>query len=196
MIEIENTLVSFDIIEKKFACNLNHCLGICCVQGDSGAPIDESEKEEIEKCLPQVFSQLLPEAQMQIKNTGVAVIDCEGDLVTNTLPGKGACVFAVYNQQDIVTCAFEKSWFQGKITFRKPISCHLYPVRITRYKYYDAVNFHSWEICNNALSNGITERIPLYVFLKDAFIRKYGNDWYNQLVYAAENISIGKQRSK
>lgn len=196
MIEIEKTLVSFDIIDKRFACNPGLCKGICCVQGDSGAPLEDSEKYEIEQCLPEVTSILTAEARNRIQNSGVAVIDTEGDLVTNTLHGKGACVFAIRNSQGITICALELVWTQGKTQFRKPLSCHLYPVRITRYKYYDTVNYHTWDICKSAIETGENKGIPLYVFLKDAFIRKYGEEWYNQLVYAAENIKTAVSLKK
>lgn len=190
MIQIENTLISFDLIEKKFVCDLSRCKGQCCIAGDVGAPLLPEELEKIENALPAISSELQKKCLKIIEGTGVAVYDPEGELVTNTLPGKGACVLTIFDSNGVATCALEKAWLEGKIDFRKPISCHLYPVRITRYKNYQAVNVHIWDICSHAITKGRETGTPVYVFLKDALIRCFGENWYSQLEYAANNYKI------
>ena len=133
MIQIEDTLVSLDLIEANFICDLSQCKGICCVEGDSGAPLDKKEIAELEKVLPIIWDDLAPEAQAVIKKQGVAFIDCEGDIVTSIVNGKD-CVFTCYDNDGTCKCAIEKAYREGKVSFYKPVSCHLYPVRVTQYR--------------------------------------------------------------
>ncbi|NLA24536.1 MAG: DUF3109 family protein [Bacteroidales bacterium] len=188
MLQIGNTLISLDLVEEKFVCDLSACKGQCCVEGDSGAPITKEELEIIESILP-IIKKMLPKENLKLlKYSGSTLIDEDDELVTNTFPNKGACVFCLYDKNNIAYCAFEKAWNEGKIDFRKPISCHLYPVRISKYKDFDAVNVHFWHICNSAIAKGRETGTPVYVFLKDALIRKYGETWYSHLVEAAESL--------
>ena len=160
MIQIDNTLVSLDVLERQFLCDLSHCKGICCVEGDSGAPL--LEEEEI------------------IKKQGVAYIDEEGDLVTSIVNGKD-CVFTCYDADGTCKCAVEKAYREGKLSFYKPVSCHLYPIRVEKYDTFEAVNYNRWSICKAAEILGKKEKLPVYKFLKEPLVRRFGKDWYEAL---------------
>ena len=149
MIQIDDTLISLDLIEANFVCDLAACRGICCVEGDSGAPLEKREIAELEKALPVIWDDLSPEAQAVIKKQGVAYIDCEGDIVTSIVGGEN-CVFTCYDSDGVCKCAIEKAFREGKLSFYKPVSCHLYPVRVTQYKDFRAVNYDRWKICKAA----------------------------------------------
>lgn len=191
MLQIDDTIISLDIIEKKFICDLQKCHGTCCVEGDSGAPLEEEELEEIEKALPEIWEDLLDTSKNNIKKNGTSYVDIEGDLVTTINNGK-ECVFTLFEEDGSCKCAFEKAYFEKRISFRKPISCHLYPVRVKQYSEFKGVNYDTWEICETARLFGETKGIPLYVYLKEPLTRKFGDDWYKQLAYAAENLEITK----
>lgn len=185
MIQIEDTLVSLDVIERCFICDLSHCKGACCVDGDSGAPLEESEVAELEKVLSAVWDDLSPAAQEVIHRQGVAYKDIEGDIVTSIVNNKD-CVFTCYDGDGICKCAIEKAWREGRVNFYKPISCHLYPVRVTNYDRFRAVNFHKWDVCRAAEILGQREMLPVYKFLKEPLIRKFGEAWYQTLETCAE----------
>lgn len=193
MLEIGNTIISLDIIEKKFVCDIKSCKGVCCIEGDSGAPLKKEEAEIIKKLTPSILHQLCPEAQDVISKKGSSMIDVEGDLVTTILSNSGACVFTLFDKYGIAKCAIEEAWANGETSFRKPISCHLYPIRITQYEAFDALNFHAWDICEMAIIKGEQTGIPVYKFAKDALIREYGEEWYEQLEWAAENLIISRK---
>lgn len=189
MIQIENAIVSFDIFENFFSCDINICKGICCVEGDSGAPLLNEEPAEIEENY-QGISRYMKQAGIEaVKEQGFAIIDRDGDLVTPLIQGQ-ECAYAI-QENGGCWCAIEKAWTEGRSTFQKPISCHLYPIRITQYEGFEALNYNKWEICHCACIKGEKERIPLYRFLKQALIRKYGEEWYEQLEYAAREIEAG-----
>jgi len=185
MLEIGNTIVSLDILEKQFLCDLLKCKGACCVEGDSGAPVTAEEAIAIEEAYPEVLPYLSQVHQNEIKTQGFAVIDFEGDLVTPLVENR-CCVYT-YEEKGILKCGFEKAFLDGKIKFRKPVSCHLFPIRITKYKRFDAVNYQQIDICKPGRQCGKSEKLPLYVFLKEPLIRQYGEEWYEQLNYAGEN---------
>jgi hypothetical protein len=182
MIAIDNTIVSEHLLEKKFVCDLNACKGECCVQGESGAPLDFEEIAIMEDVLEKVKPYLPKSGLKAIEKQGVCVIDSDGDYTTPLVKG-AHCAFTLF-EDGIAKCAIEKAYLEGKITWKKPISCHLYPVRITKYKDYDAVNFHKWEICKPACDCGAKLDVPVYKFLKEPLTRKYGTDWYKQLELA------------
>lgn len=185
MLEIQNTLVSLDLIEKFFICNLDKCLGECCIEGDAGAPITEEEYKKLKEIVPEVWDYLLPQAKEKIKEDGVAYIDEEGDLVTQIIDGKN-CVFSCYDKNGMCLCAIEKAYREGKVDFYKPISCHLYPVRITEYEKFTAVNYHSWKICKAAEVLGRAKGVRVYQFLKEPLTRRFGKEWYDELCEACE----------
>lgn len=184
MIQIGKTIVSLDLIEEQFCCNIDQCKGICCIEGDSGAPLEESEVEELKKVLPIIWDDLSERARKVIEEQGVCYTDAEGDTVTSIVDDK-ECVFS-YIENGICKCAIEKAYRNGLCSFYKPISCHLYPVRLTEYKTFTAVNYHKWDVCKCAREFGIKNSVPAYRFLKDALTRRFGEEWYNELCNTAE----------
>ena len=185
MIQIDDTLVSLDLIERSFLCDLSHCKGQCCVEGDSGAPLEPGEEEELKRVLPEIWNDLLPEARTVIQSQGVAYTDSDGDRVTSIVGDKN-CVFTCYDTDGVCKCAIEKAYREGRVSFYKPISCHLYPVRITQYKTFQAVNYHRWDVCKAAELSGKKEQVPVYQFLKEPLIRKFGQAWYDALDECAQ----------
>lgn len=187
MIQIGNAILSFDVFEKHFLCDLMACKGACCVEGDSGAPLSKEEAVLIEKFYP-VFEKYLSEQNKKVvQKEGFALIDSDGDLVT-PLYNNRECAYTFRNENGITKCAIEKAYFNGEIDFRKPVSCHLFPIRITSYKDFDAVNYQRLDICKPGRECGAKNKLPLYQFLKEALIRKYGETWYAELEIAAEHV--------
>ena len=187
MISIEKTIVSEEVINKQFSCNLSKCYGECCVQGDSGAPLEEEEISIIEDLLDDIIPYMTKEGIEVAKLKGVFDYDEDGDYVTTLVEGK-ECAF-VYFENNVALCAIEKAYLEGVIKYRKPISCHLYPIRITKYADFEAINYHKWEICDLALIQGKQDKIPLYKYLKEPLIRKYGKKWYRIL---EQEVDSGK----
>ena len=188
MIQIENTLVSFDLIEEMFCCNLSACKGMCCVEGDTGAPVEREELPLLEAALPVVWNDLSEQARKVITRQGATYLDKEDEYVTSIVDGKD-CVFTCYDADGICRCALEKAYRAGVIQFQKPISCHLYPIRIAKYKEYLAVNYHQWSVCRPAVTCGKTSRLPVYQFLKTPLIRRFGINWYEQLEAVAKEYA-------
>ena len=185
MILVGNAVVSDDIKDKNFVCNLSKCKGACCVEGDLGAPLTEEELPIMKEIYPSVKPYLSAAGIKAIEAQGEYIEDWEGDYSTTTIEEK-ECAYAIYDAKGILKCGIEQAHNDGKITFKKPISCHLYPIRITKYDDYDALNYDRWEICNPACDLGEKLGVPLYKFLKDALIRKYSLDWYEELVREIE----------
>ena len=184
MLQIDKTIISSDILEKKFVCDIKTCKGECCVEGDSGAPLEKHELKILEHIYPIVKKYLTKKGIKAIEQQGVYITDNDGDIVTPLIDNK-ECAYT-YRKKGIVKCAIEKAYFKGEINFRKPISCHLYPIRITKYKDFDAVNFDINELCKSSCILGKKENISLIEFLKEPLIRKYGKQWWEQLRDAAE----------
>lgn len=180
MLQIQDTLVSLDLIERFFLCNLDECKGQCCLDGDAGAPLAPGEADEIRRILPEIWPDLLPAAQREIEANGVSYIDIEGDEVTTLVEG-GLCAFATMAPDGSWRCAIENACRQGRIGFLKPISCHLYPVRLKQYDGFLAVNFHRWRICKTAEVLGRAKGVRAYKFLEGPLRRRFGNDWYDEL---------------
>jgi hypothetical protein len=187
MIQIGNTNISDNLVTQKFTCDLEKCKGACCVLGDSGAPVDETEKTILDQCFNALKPFLRPEGIKTIELLGTTVIDSENDRVTPLIKGK-ECAYAVF-ENGIARCAIEKAYLAGAIIFRKPISCYLYPVRIKKYKAFDAVNYDIWPICDPARTLGESLQTPVYVFTAPALRHKYGDAWYDKLQQAAEEIT-------
>ncbi len=187
MLEIGKAIVSFDVLEEHFLCDLMKCKGACCVEGHSGAPLTQEEAIEIEKIFPWVEPFMTEEGKAEVELQGTSMIDSDGDLVT-PLVNNCECAFTFKDERGITKCAIEKAFLEGKVTFQKPVSCHLFPIRITEYKRFDAVNYQQLDICEPARECGQAQKLPLYQFLKGPLIRKYGQDWYQDLCVAAEKL--------
>ena len=187
MIQIDDTLISTDVLQKEFVCNLQKCKGICCVEGDSGAPLDEDELETLEKIFPKVKPFLRKEGIESIQKQGTYIIDEDGDWVTPLIDGK-ECAYVIFDEKGITKCGIEKAYEAGEIDYQKPISCHLYPVRIQKYNAFTAVNYHKWEICNDACALGKELGVTVAEFLKVPLIRRFGEEWYEQLMAAKKEV--------
>jgi hypothetical protein len=187
MIAIENTLVSDEIIENVFVCDLNKCKGECCVAGDMGAPLDIDELPILDAIYEKVKPYLSKEGIEAIALQGRYLIEEGEDEYTTPLIEGRECAYTVF-KKGIASCGIEQAFLNGKIDFKKPISCHLYPVRIDKCNGYDAVNYHHWNVCSPACALGKQLQVPVYAFLKEPLIRKYGKDWYDQLKYAADHL--------
>ncbi len=182
MILVGNAVLSDDIKENFFVCDLEACKGACCVEGDSGAPLEDDETKILEEIYPFVKDYITEEGRQVIAAQGTWVIDSDGDKVTPTLGANRECAYALYDDRGILKCGIEQAYLAGKISWKKPISCHLYPIRVTKYDQYDALNYNRWHICDPACQLGKSLQVPLYVFLKEALVRKYGEAWYAELL--------------
>ena len=185
MLQIQNTIVTLDLAEEFFCCDLEKCLGACCIEGDAGAPVTIDEVAKIEEALPVVEPEMLPRAVEEVRQNGVAYVDQEGDLVTTILDGRN-CAFTCYAPGGICLCALEKAFREGKTGFKKPASCSLYPLRLTTYPTFTAVNYHRWKICRDAVANGRKKGIRLYQFLRGPLTERFGQEWYDELAQACE----------
>ena len=194
MIAIGETLVSEDIIEKHFVCDLNACKGGCCVKGDYGAPLEEDELPIMDKIYKKVKPYLREEGVKAIEKQGKYIRYEKKEWVTPLIRGK-ECAYTIFDEKGIAKCAIEKAYYAGDIEWKKPVSCHLYPVRLNKLKNsLEAVNYDRWSICKPACKMGDALKVPIYKFLKEALIRKYGNAWYEELEIAAEHITSAKKK--
>lgn len=196
MIAIQNTVVSRDVIDKQFVCDLEKCKGACCIAGVSGAPLSEDELPVIDRVFDKIEPYLTERGKAAIEKQGRYLIDGDGEYVTPLINEVEECAYTIYDNKGIAGCSFEKAFHEGKINWRKPISCHLYPIRITKYKDYDAVNYEKWSVCKAACKLGDSLQVPVYKFLKDSLIRKYGNEWYLELCKVAEQLNSKATTSK
>ncbi len=194
IIEIGKTLVSSELLDRRFVCDYAACKGICCVEGDSGAPLTEEEDVIIKEVLPKVAQYLSKEAQVLIEEQGTSYIDRDGDLVTTINKGR-ECVFTHFDKQGNCRCAFEMACERGETNFPKPISCALYPVRVKQYRNFMGVNYDGWDICKCAEVLGEKTSMPVYRFLEKPLIRRFGKAWYDELDNAAKEMCAlsGKQ---
>lgn len=186
MIILDHTVLSDDIKDKHFVCDLQKCKGACCVEGDLGAPLEEDELDQIEEVLEAVMPYLSEKGRLVIEVEGPYILDEEGDFSTTTIEGQ-ECAFAIYDERKILKCGIEQAYLDGKIKWQKPISCHLYPIRITKYDHYDALNYDRWSVCDPACQLGDALKVPVYKFLKAPLTRKYGEKWYADLLIQIEN---------
>lgn len=185
MLQIQNALVSLDLAEEFFCCDLDQCLGACCIEGDAGAPVTPEEIMKLEEVLPDIKADLMPRAVEAIEEKGVAYTDEEGDLVTTIIDGRN-CAFSCYAEGGKCLCAIDKAYREGRVGWRKPISCYLYPLRLTEYPTFTAVNYHRWKICRPAVANGKRLGIRLYQAMKEPLIARFGPEWYAELCEACE----------
>ena len=190
IIEIDDCLVSEEILTEYYACDYEKCKGCCCIIGDSGAPLEEIEAEAIEKNY-EIFSPIMSEeGRAAVASKGFFEIDRDGDMVTPLVPGSEECAFTHFDEEGNCFCAMERCWFQGNGDFRKPISCWLYPIRITQLrKGMRALNLHRWHICKDAFEKGKKEKIRVYEFLREPIERYFGEDFYSALSEAAKMLN-------
>lgn len=187
MVQIGDAIVSFDLFQEYFCCNFSHCKGICCVEGDAGAPVLIDEVEKLEEALEVVAPEMSPEARAVVNEQGVVYTDRDGDLVTSIVNDKD-CVFASRDENGGCICLIEKAYNEGRIAWRKPASCYLYPVRLRKVGELTAVNFHKWDVCSSAFIKGRRKGIRAYEFLKAPLIERFGEEWYKELLIVAEEL--------
>ena len=188
MIIIDKTLISNDIIEKKFTCEISSCKGACCVKGDIGAPLETDEVKKLKNNFEKLKKYISKKGIEILKKKSNFVKD-DNDIFHTPLIENRECAYIKRDKNNVVSCGIENAYNDGVINFNKPISCHLYPVRITKLQNYTAVNYHNWDICKSACSMGEKDNIYLFEFLKSALIRKFGISWYNKLLLAKKNNS-------
>ncbi|WP_400075275.1 DUF3109 family protein [Winogradskyella sp. R77965] len=188
MFQLGKTIVSEDIIEKDFVCNLSACKGACCIDGDAGAPLDKDEVKILEKIYPKVKPFLRKEGIEVIEAQGTSITTALGDLETPLINGAD-CAYVIFDDKKTALCGIEEAYNQGEISWKKPVSCHLYPIRVREYTEFSGVNYDKWEICDDACSLGKELQVPVYKFVKEALIRKFGEDWYMELEKVAAKHS-------
>jgi len=184
MIEVGEVLVNEEITKENFVCNLNRCKGACCVEGDSGAPLEQHELETLAAIYPKVKPFMTEKGIATVEHEGTHVVDIDGDLTTPCVDGNKECAYVTW-ENGMTKCAIELAYEKGFIHWKKPISCHLYPIRVTKYPEFDVLNYDRWHICRDACALGRELKVPVYRFLKDPLIRKYGENWYKELEEAS-----------
>jgi hypothetical protein len=189
MISIDKTILSDELFEEKFVCDLNACKGECCIIGESGAPLDLDELPLIEGVLDKVKPYLNKKGLKAIEKHGPYVLDSDGDYTTTLVGKEKECAFVVFDENKIAKCAIEMAHKDGVIDWQKPISCHLYPIRITPRKNYDALNYHRWNICKDACACGLKLNVPVYKFLQTPLTRKYGKAWFKKVEKAYQEYN-------
>lgn len=189
MVIVQNKLVSDDLLSEHFICNLKSCKGACCVEGDMGAPLEQEETIILEQLYPLYKKFLTAEGISAIESNGFYVKDDENYLSTPLIDNK-ACVYIQYDSLGVAKCGIEIAYYEGLIDFKKPISCHLYPIRVTKMPEdsFDALNYDQWDICKAACELGKKEKVPVFKFLKEPIIRKYGSEFYDELEHAFNHI--------
>lgn len=178
MFAVDHILVSDELLDAPFACNLGACLGGCCVQGDAGAPLEPEERAELERVFPKVKKYLRPEALRVIEEEGLWEETQPGRYAT-TCVGKAECVFVTY-EGPIAKCAIQKAYFEGRVDFPKPVSCHLYPIRIQHFGDFDTLNYEQIPLCNPARKQGCRSGMQVVDYLREPLVRKYGKAWYEK----------------
>jgi len=186
MFQLGKTIVSEDVIEKDFVCNLSACKGACCIDGEAGAPLEDSETKKLEEIYPIVKPYLRKEGVEAIEKQGIYVKTPNGELETPLIDGAD-CAYVIFDKKGTALCAIEEAYNQGEVDWKKPMSCHLYPIRVQDYTEFSAVNYHKWEICDDACTLGKELQVPVYKFVKQALIRKFGEDWYMELEKVAKD---------
>ena len=190
MIEVGSVLVHEDVVKENFVCNLNKCKGACCLEGDSGAPLDHDELHILDEIYPKVKPFMTEKGIKTIEENGTYVTDFEGDYTTPCVDTNKECAYVIW-ENGITKCAIEKAYESGVIDWKKPISCHLYPIRITKYPEFDVLNYDRWSICSPACTFGNELKVHVHEFLKGPLIRKYGQDWYKELEQNVAAVQSG-----
>ncbi len=186
MIEIDGKLLSLDLFTKDFVCNLSACKGACCVEGNAGAPVEKEEAAILEEIYPKVAPYLNEKGRAAIEAQGTSV-QGHGELETPLVDG-AECAYVVFEENGTAHCGIEKAYLDGAVSWKKPISCHLYPIRVAKYSSFEALNYDRWSICSDACALGAELQVPVFRFLKEPLIRKYGPEFYSELEKVAEDI--------
>nr|WP_314866716.1 DUF3109 family protein [uncultured Flavobacterium sp.] len=179
MFQLGKTIVSEEILEREFVCNLSACKGTCCVDGDAGAPLNEEETKILEEIYPKVRPYLRPEGIAAIEAQGTWVKGEDGDFETTLIEGKD-CAYVIFDGETAL-CGIEQAYNEGIVSWKKPVSCHLYPIRVKDFTEFTAVNYDKWHICDDACTLGKELQVPVYKFVKEALVRRFGEDWYLEL---------------
>lgn len=187
MFQIGRTIISEEILEQDFVCNLSACKGACCIDGNAGAPLEDKETEILVDIYSDIKSFLRPEGKEVIEKHGAFVKGDDGEWET-PLVNNSECAYVVFDEKEVAKCALEEAYNQGVTKWKKPVSCHMYPVRVREYTELTAVNYHKWEICDPACSLGAELKVPIYKFVKESLIRKFGEEWYAELEKVAEEL--------
>lgn len=197
MIAIDQVLVSDEIVEEQFVCNLSRCKGGCCEDGDAGAPLEKAELAELNKAYSVIESYMTPEGIEEVKRSGRYYYDRSFGWVTPTLNG-ALCAYGRKDDNGVILCAIEQAYLEGKIQWKKPISCHLFPIRIKKSRKDPDIEYLNYEprqdLCQSACSLGKELKVPVFTFVKDALIRKYGTEFFEALTAAAERLNSGKNQ--
>ncbi len=192
MFQLGKTIVSEEIIEKDFVCNLSACKGVCCVAGDAGAPLEKGELAIMEEIYDEVKPFLREEGVKAIEEQGIYTTNDFGEHET-TLINNEDCAYVIFDENKTALCAIEEAYNSGVISWKKPVSCHLYPIRIREYSEFSGLNYDRWEICDDACSLGKELQVPIYKFVKQGLVRKFGEDWYAELEKVAEKYHESKK---
>lgn len=188
MIEIDDKIVSLDLLREMFVCDLAKCKGICCVEGDSGAPLDIDEVDILEQEWESYAPYMTDEGRRAVEEQGFMVVDVDGDYTTPLVDG-AACAYA-FEEAGVTYCAIERAYREGKCAFMKPISCHLYPIRVTRFRNGSVgLNYHRWSVCSGARECGKRLGVPAYKALREPIIRAFGEEFYSQMELAADMLN-------
>lgn len=194
MLQIDDTIVSLALIEKKFSCDLTACKGSCCRYGDTGAPLTAQEAAALGRILPALLPWLRPEGIRSIEQQGTSVTDIEGELVT-PLISNAECAYTIMDG-DVYKCGIETAFNAGAVDFRKPLSCHLFPVRVKQYSSFRAVDYEEWPICRPGIACGVKQNTELFLFLREPLLRAFGEEWYDQLQWAAGEYNKNRDNGK
>ncbi len=193
MIEHKNVLISLDVIEKEFVCNISKCKGACCIEGDLGAPLEKEELPILEEIYSKVEPYLMEEGKKAIREQGTWIKDRDEDFSTTTIDEK-ECAYAFYDFDQNLKCGIEQAYLDKKIDFRKPISCQLYPIRTVKLNEFEALNYDKWEICSDACVLGEELKVSVFKFLKDPLVRKFGAQWYSEAEEIIEKYQEGEEQ--
>jgi hypothetical protein len=189
MIELGDKVVSLDIIREKFVCDLVKCKGLCCVEGESGAPLGDDEVKLLKAEYDKIRPYLREEGRKAIAGQGTSIRDADQEMVTPLVDGQHECAYVLF-EKGIARCGIEKAWEERATGFRKPVSCHIYPIRIKNYKSMKAVNYDRWQVCDPARVHGERENVPVYRFVKEAIERKFGADFFKKLQIISDGLDV------
>ena len=188
LVQIEDIILSTELFERKFVCDLNACKGACCIQGDSGAPLTVEEVDKLEEIYDLVVPYMRPEGIAAVEEQGVFYMDFSNEPAT-TLVNGAECAFVYFDEQGITKCAIEKANLEGKTDWKKPISCHLYPIRVKQMGEMTALNYSQWDICEPACACGESLNVPVFRFLKEPLIRAFGQPFYDDMLKVEEELA-------